>query len=244
MGSPVSPVIANIYLEHLESLAIPTSPTLIRWWFRYVDDAHSNTRKDQVNQLQEHLNSRDSHTKFTLELPGTDGLPFLDTILKKPTPNSIESTVYRKPTHTESYLDTTQTCPFQQNYLLFTPSSTKLNKYVLHLSFLQRKWITFTKSYKMTGRKQSSFNKPNPNRKLNPSTGKFIEGSRVVIPYIKGLSEQYRHTLAKYKVRVLFKGTSTIKSLFMDPEDPIPGAQKTDISTTGNAQPTTAQLNT
>ena len=29
--------------------------------------------------------------------------------------------------------------------------------------------------------------------------GKFIEGATVVIPYIKGLSEQYRHTLAKYK---------------------------------------------
>ena len=38
MGSPVSPVFANIYLEHFESLAIPTSPTLIKWWFRYVDN--------------------------------------------------------------------------------------------------------------------------------------------------------------------------------------------------------------
>ena len=30
--------------------------------------------------------------------------PFLDT-LTKPTPNSIESTVYRKPTQTDRYLD-------------------------------------------------------------------------------------------------------------------------------------------
>ena len=66
------------------------------------------------------------------------------------------------------------------------------------------------------------------NKKPNPSAGKFI-GTRVVIPYIKGLSEQYRHTLAKYKVRVFFKGTSTIKSLLMHPKDPIPDAQKTDI---------------
>ena len=47
--------------------------------------------------------------------------------------------------------------------------------------------------------------------------------------YIKGLSEQYRHTLTKYQVRVLFKSTSTIKSLLMHPKDPIPDAQKTDI---------------
>ena len=104
MGSPVSPVIANMYLEHFESLAISTSPTLTTWWLRYVDDIYRATRKDQVNQLQEHLNSIDPHIKFTIELPGMDGVPFIDT-LTKPTPNSIESTVYRKPTHTDRYLD-------------------------------------------------------------------------------------------------------------------------------------------
>ena len=104
MGSPVSPVIANIYMEHFGSLAIPTYSTLIKWWFRYVDDVHGAIRKEQVNQLQEHLNSIDPHIKFTTELPGTDGFSFLDT-LTKPIPNSIESTVYRKPTHTDMYLD-------------------------------------------------------------------------------------------------------------------------------------------
>ena len=67
------------------------------------------------------------------------------------------------------------------------------------------------------------------NKKPNPSTVKFIEGARVVIPYIKGLSEQYRHTLAKYRVRLFFKGTSTIRSLFMHPKDPIPDVQKSNI---------------
>ena len=67
------------------------------------------------------------------------------------------------------------------------------------------------------------------NKKPNPSTVKFIEGTRVVIRYIKGLSKQYRHILAKYRVRVSFKGTSTIKSLLMHPKDLIPNAQKTDI---------------
>ena len=111
MGSPVSLVIANIYMEYFESLAIPSSPTLIKWWFRYVDDFHSSTRKDQVNKLQEHLNSIDPHIKFTIKLPGTDGLPFLDTLTKL-TSNSIESTVYRKPTYTDRYLTITLTTPF------------------------------------------------------------------------------------------------------------------------------------
>ena len=72
MSSPVSPVIENIYMEHSESLAIPISPTLIKWWFRYVDDVHSATRKDQVNRLQEHLNSIDPHIKFKNSLEQMD----------------------------------------------------------------------------------------------------------------------------------------------------------------------------
>ena len=43
--------------------------------------------------------------------PGTDGLPFLDT-LSKPTSNSIESTIYRKPTHADRYLG------FNSNHLI------------------------------------------------------------------------------------------------------------------------------
>ena len=101
MDSPVSPVIANIYMEHFESLTIPTFPTLIKYWFRYVDDVHSATRKDQVNKLQEHLNSIDPYIKLTLELLGTDGLPLLDT-LTKPTPNSIEFSLQK--THQHRYL--------------------------------------------------------------------------------------------------------------------------------------------
>ena len=119
MGSPVSHVIANIYVEYFESLAIPTSPTLIRWCLRYVDDVHSATRKDQANKFQEHLNSIDPHIKFTIKLPGTDGLPFLDTMII-PTPNSIESIFYRKPTHTDRYLDYNSNHPISANYFIHT----------------------------------------------------------------------------------------------------------------------------
>ena len=165
MGSPVSPVIGNIYMEYFESLAIPSSPTLIKWWFWYVDDVHSATRKDQVNKLQEHLNSIDPHIKFTIELPGTDGLPFLDT-LTKPTPNSIESTVYRKPTHTDRYLD------YKSNHSVSAKVSvilTLIHRAKQVCSTPEGKWFIFTKSYKTTTTQHGSFKKTNANRKPTKS---------------------------------------------------------------------------
>ena len=134
MGSPVSPVIENIYLEHFESLAIPSSPTLTKWWLRYVDDVHSSTRNDQVNKLQEHLNSIDPHIKFTIELQGTDGLPFLDTLTKS-NPNSIESTLYRKPTYRDRYLD----------YNSNQPISAKLS--VIHTLIYRAKQVCSTPEF-------------------------------------------------------------------------------------------------
>ena len=163
-------------MEYFDFLAICTSPTLIKWWFRYVDDVHSATRKDQVNKLQEHLNSIDPHIKFTIELPGTDGLHFLDT-LAKPTPNSTESTVYRKPTHTDRYLDYNSNHPISGKLSVIDTSSTELNKYVLHVNSLQKKWITFTKFHKTTTTQHSSFNKATLNRKPTKSQTHLQESS-------------------------------------------------------------------
>ena len=210
----------------------PSSPTLIKWWFRYVDDVHSATWKEQVNKLQEHLNSRDAQIKFTIELPGTDGLPFLDT-LTKPTPNSIESTVYRKPTHTDRYLDCNSNHPILAKLSVIHTLTDRAKQVCSTPEFLAKEIDHLHKVLQGNHYPMQFFQPGKPqqkaNKKPNPSTVKFIEGARVFIPYIKGLSKQYRCTVAKYRVRVFFKGSSTIKSLLMHTKDPIPAVQQTDI---------------
>ena len=193
MGSLVSPVIANTYMEYFESLAIPSSPILIKWWFRYADDIHSATRKDQATKLQEHLNSIDPHIKSTIELPGTDGLPFLDT-LTKPTPNFIESTFHRKPTDTDRYLGynsnhsisaklpVIHTLIHRAKQVCSTPEFFAKEMDHLHKVLQDNHYPT---QFFQQGKPQQK-----ANEKPNPSTVTFIEGARVVIPYIKGLHEQ------------------------------------------------------
>ena len=76
MGLPLSPVITNIYLEHFESLAIPKSPTLIKWWFRYVDNVHSATRKLKSQQTSIAPQLHRSIHKIHHRTPRIDGSPF------------------------------------------------------------------------------------------------------------------------------------------------------------------------
>ncbi len=61
MGSPVSPIIANIFMEDLEQKAIATAPPNCKpkFWKRYVDDVASAVKRGQAENLRDHLNTVD-----------------------------------------------------------------------------------------------------------------------------------------------------------------------------------------
>ena len=89
MGSPVSPIVANIYMEHLEQEAIVRAQDDIkpRVWKRYVDDILAIVKRDSVDRLKALLDQVDDtgSIKFTHELEVDNSIPFLDArIVKKP----------------------------------------------------------------------------------------------------------------------------------------------------------------
>jgi len=57
VGSPISAVIANLYMEEFEELAIATVTYKPRIWKRYVDDTFTILAKDYVDGFLQHLNS-------------------------------------------------------------------------------------------------------------------------------------------------------------------------------------------
>ena len=104
IGSPVSPIVANIYMEEFEYLALNTAPERPRQWKRYVDDTFCIIKGSVVEEFLEHLNSLKPTINFTMELETQGRLPFLDACLQRRTDGSLATSVYRKPTHTDRYL--------------------------------------------------------------------------------------------------------------------------------------------
>ena len=85
MGSLVSPILANVFMEWLETIAIATTPepTQPRLWKRYVDDVLEIVQKGEIENLTEHLNQVDNTSAITFtHEPEWDGqIPFLDTLI-------------------------------------------------------------------------------------------------------------------------------------------------------------------
>ncbi|XP_022111650.1 uncharacterized protein LOC110990874, partial [Acanthaster planci] len=106
MGSPVSAVIANLYMESFEEEALQSCPPDCRptLWKQYVDDTFVIAPWDQASRLLNHLNSLKPGIQFTIENEQDNSIAFLDTMVHREPDRSLTSTVYRKPTHTVQYL--------------------------------------------------------------------------------------------------------------------------------------------
>ena len=104
MGSPVFAVIANMVMEDVKQMALATSPVKPFFWKRYVDDVISAVSGNEAEHLLSHFNSVEPSIQFTLEREKDRHLPFLDLNVSRGVQGNLDTSVYRKSTHTDKYL--------------------------------------------------------------------------------------------------------------------------------------------
>ena len=104
-GSPLSPVIANFYMEDFETKATKQATHKPACWYRYVDTfviwPHG---KGKLTDFLNHLNGMHNNIQFTMEIEDDGHLPFLDIDIYRKTDGSPGHMVYRKTIHTNLYL--------------------------------------------------------------------------------------------------------------------------------------------
>ena len=105
VGSLVSPILPNLYMEHFDREALRSASHPPRFWYRFMDDTWVIQQQAHKERFLDHINSVDPANMFTVEGNQEDGaIPFLDILVKPMADNSLSIKVYCKPMHTDQYL--------------------------------------------------------------------------------------------------------------------------------------------
>ena len=104
MGSPLGPLLVNIFMTSLEENVIPSLSSSLCNRKRYVDDIHAYVDPTKVDMILNTLNNFYPNIEFTFELKQNNTINFLDVTIKKSNKNDIEPTTYRKATNTNIYI--------------------------------------------------------------------------------------------------------------------------------------------
>ena len=78
MGSPLGPLLANIFMVELENVLVPKLNDYVKKWRRFVDDTFVYIKHGSTEYVLSILNSFHDNIKFTYEQENNNRLPFLD----------------------------------------------------------------------------------------------------------------------------------------------------------------------
>nr|XP_032523071.1 hemicentin-1-like [Danaus plexippus plexippus] len=198
MGSPVSPVVADIFMEDFEVRALCSPPIRPLIYKRYVDDTFTILNKNKTSAFLNHLNSINSKIQCTIELEANNSLAFLDILVVRNPDNTLGHTVYRKPTHTDRYLNGySHHHPIQ----LATVGKSLLQR-AQHLCDADH--LEAELQHVKHALTINNLPVPRQHRKkhLKPPT---VERQPAILPYVKGVTDRIGNILKKVSIKTIYK---------------------------------------
>ena len=85
LGSPLSPVGANIYMQDFKHRVLTAAPLKPSLWLRYIDDTFVMWKlgNRELQGFLGHLNGQCAEIQFTMEKKNKRSIPFLEVHVKK-----------------------------------------------------------------------------------------------------------------------------------------------------------------
>lgn len=228
MGSPLSPVVANIFMEAFEKEVLDSAPLKPKCWFRYIDDTFiiwphgRNTLTDFLT----HLNAHHPDIQFTMEIESNGQLPFLDVLVTRLPNRELGHSVYRKPTHTNRYLNAlSHHHPSQKQSVI--------NSLVHRAVTLSEPDSLPSELVKVTDAlTNNGYNK----RDIQRTITRFLEPDKIrqtkntttsstttaYLPYIKNVTDRISKILRKHDIRTSFNAHRKLSECLPSVKDSLP----------------------
>lgn len=215
MGSPLSPILADIVMEDLETCCLGSLGFGVSAFYRYVDDIFAIVPKNSLDVILTTFNSYHPRLKFTYEIEANGSINFLDTTISRKD-NRLLTNWYRKPTFSGRYV----------NYFSNHPHKYKISAIT---SLVDRAILLSDKQFHYSNIKiikEILLNNSFPIQVINRYVNKRLKELRhkncltvidehsndsavhthnyLTIPYIKGLSEHLRFALNRCGFEVVY----------------------------------------
>ena len=238
MGSPLSPIVADITLQDLECRVLETLPFSFPFYFRYVDDIALAAPISALKIILDSFNSVHPRIQFTLEEGVDNRLNFLDVSMFI-RDKHIEFDWYHKSTFCGRYLNFESQHPlchkkgtiiglidravrlshprFHQKNLTMVVSMLLDNGYPLDLIFQ----MLHTRLKKLFTLNPNSINIKNDETSKQPS---FFN-----IPYISGFSERFSRVVRGLNVSMSYTGMNKLRSVVKVHKDTLPNASRKNV---------------
>ena len=158
-------------------------------------------------------------------------MPFLDTIVTINDDGSLNTKVYRMPTHTDLYLQWDSHHAIAAKYSVINTLHHRAravcsNKQLLKEEEDHLQKVLTENKYPILAlnrvKLKTKVTQAQDQCKKNNTNAKDTSGNKksyMVLPYIKGLSESMKNVGKKHGIQTDFRGGNTIKSLLMTPKD-------------------------
>lgn len=231
MGSPVSPVVAEIIMEYIEELALNKLNFDPKFYYRYVDDIIMCIPADKIDFVVSIFNSINNNIKFTVERENHGQISFLDLLIIHDN-NTIKTNWYHKPTWSGRYISFTSNLPlaYKINTIsILTQKILKLSDREFHKNNF--KLLVTTLSHNGYPTKIISREISKTIHKYRHSTQQLITNTvttispqkYIGIPYIKGLYHKLKYMLKEHSFTLVGYALKPLDRVFFSNlKDPIP----------------------
>ena len=230
MGSPVSVVVANLVMEHVETSALSTFPHKVLFWKRYVDDVCCSVNSNLVDTLLQHLNSIQPSILFTHELEKDGSLPSLDVLLSQRSDGTVQTSVYRKETHTDRYLNFYSHHPTLHKSAVVQTLRRRATTHSSNNDLVRREIRLITEALQRNDYPRWFLNRilhsPAPPRQLDDSP-EYV--STIMLPYVRGLSDAVKRICSGANTRVAFTPTITLRQRLVRVKDSRPPSEMSGV---------------
>ena len=211
IGAASSGFAAELFMVKLETRALTTFINPPAIWKRYVDDTFAKLKRIFVEQFLKHLNSQHPRIKFTTELEENNKMAFLDAKVHVLPDRSTKITIYRKATHTDQYLDFKSNHHVKQKAGIINTFKHRIEELVTEEEDKQKELKHVKKALKRCGHPNWVLN---GRKKKNKQKEEKVERrGKVVLPYVKGTSEELARIFKRYDIETIHKPSTTIKNM-------------------------------